>query len=112
MKKASEGTKGELYGVIAFGYGKEEGKPHKSKDAARVSRYEGTAPSWFEKGVEAALLAPTAMDKQAFMITGRGDEVRISYKAGAFSEVDCGIIKYFFEQGAGKENFRFVNGNK
>lgn len=112
MKKAGEGTKGELYGVIAFGYGKEEGKPHKSKDAARVSRYEGTAPSWFEKGVEAALLAPTAMDKQAFMITGRGDEVRISYKAGAFSEVDCGIIKYFFEQGAGKENFRFVTDGK
>ena len=95
MKKVEGEAGGELYGVIAFGYGKEEGKPHRSKDAMR--------------GVEAALLAPTAMNKQAFMITGKDAVVQVSYKSGAFSDVDRGIIKYFFEQGAGKENFRFAD---
>jgi len=74
-----------------------------------VSRYEGSEPEWFSRGVEAALLAPTAMNKQAFMITGKDAVVQVSYKAGAFSDVDRGIIKYFFEQGAGKENFRFAD---
>ena len=109
MKKVEGEMTGELYGVIAFGYGKNEGKPHRSKDAMRVSRYEGSEPEWFSHGVEAALLAPTAMNKQAFMITGKDALVQVSYKAGAFSDVDRGIIKYFFEQGAGKENFRFAD---
>ena len=109
MKKVEAEMTGELYGVIAFGYGKNEGKPHRSKDAMRVSRYEGSDPAWFSRGVEAALLAPTAMNKQAFMITGKDAVVQVSYKAGAFSDVDRGIIKYFFEQGAGKENFRFAD---
>ncbi|MFC2716176.1 MAG: nitroreductase family protein [Stomatobaculum longum] len=109
MKKVEAEMTGELYGVIAFGYGKNEGKPHHSKDAMRVSRYEGSDPAWFSRGVEAALLAPTAMNKQAFMITGKDAVVQVSYKAGAFSDVDRGIIKYFFEQGAGKENFRFAD---
>ena len=49
------------------------------------------------------------MNKQAFMITGKDAVVQVSYKSGAFSDVDRGIIKYFFEQGAGKENFRFAD---
>ena len=89
--------------------GEAGGEPHRSKDAMRVSRYEGSEPEWFSRGVEAALLAPTAMNKQAFMITGKDAVVQVSYKAGAFSDVDRGIIKYFFEQGAGKENFRFAD---
>ncbi len=40
---------------------------------------------WFKNGVEAALLAPTALNKQAFTIKGVGNEVSITYGPGTFS---------------------------
>ena len=64
-------------------------------------------PQWFIDGVNAALLAPTAINKQAFKITGNGNKVSISYKFGPFDEVDKGIVKYHFELGAGIENFEW-----
>jgi hypothetical protein len=98
----------KMTGVIAIGYGAEQGKPHKSKKAEGVSSYKGTVPEWFEKGVEAALLAPTALNKQAFMIKGDTNKVSISCSNGIFTGTDLGIVKYHFEVGAGKENFEWV----
>lgn len=60
-------------GIVAVGLGATQGKPHKSKSAADISSYEGEAPRWFSRGVEAALLAPTALNKQAFKLHGKGD---------------------------------------
>lgn len=97
-----------VIGILVVGYGATQGKPHKSKTADQVSSYEGAAPAWFTEGVEAALLAPTAINRQAFMIEGRGDEVHAEYKPGAFSHADLGIVKHHFEIGAGRENFRWV----
>ncbi len=94
-----------LAGIVAIGFGATQGKPHVSKTAAEVSAYEGDAPAWFEAGVAAALLAPTALNKQAFAITGAGDAVHIDYDRGAFAGVDLGIVKYHFQLGAGQENF-------
>jgi len=97
---------GRITGIIALGYGVDQGVPHKSKTASEVSHYHGgPAPDWFKEGVEAALYAPTAMNKQKFFIEGTGDKVSISCKNGKWSETDLGIIKYHFEVGAGKENF-------
>jgi len=86
---------------IAIGYGKDQGKPHKSKSADQVSEAEGVRPDWFEKGVEMALLAPTAINQQKFLIKLNADEtVEFIDKGGMFSQIDLGIVKYHFEVGA------------
>lgn len=98
----------KVIGIVALGYGATQGKPHKSKDPGQVSAYKGEAPAWFEEGVEAALLAPTALNRQAFRIEGDGDRVSITYEEGAFSGADLGLVRYHFEVGAGKENFQWA----
>ena len=97
----------KLVSIIAVGHGKTQGVPHKSKTKDQVSSYEGEAPEWFDKGIEAALLAPTALNKQNFTITGKGNMVTLTYKSGPMSGIDKGIIKHHFELGAGKENFEW-----
>ena len=88
--------------MIALGYGATQGAPRKSKTAADVSRAEN-APEWFTKGVEAALLAPTAVNQQKFFLTLRGDKVSARAGLGFFSKVDLGIVKYHFELGSGRD---------
>ena len=75
-----------------------------SKRPEEVASYAGPAPEWFVKGVEALLLAPTALNRQAFTVRGEGRTVSITC-GGAFSGVDLGIGKYHFEIGAGREAF-------
>lgn len=91
----------KVIGIVAVGFGVTPGVAHKSKTAAEVSSYEGPAPQWFADGVQAALLAPTALNKQCFRIAGEGGKVSISENGGAFSGADIGIVKYHFELGAG-----------
>ena len=59
-----EGEKIACY--IAIGYGETQGVGHKIKTVEQVSNATGITPSWFKKGVEAALLAPTAVNQQKF----------------------------------------------
>lgn len=91
--------------VIALGYGVTSGKPHRSKKPEQVSSVSGPAPQWFQKGVEAALLAPTAMNQQKFKFTLDGSQVEAKAGVGFYSKIDLGIVKYHFEQGAGKDRF-------
>lgn len=58
-----------------------------------------------KKGMEAALLAPTAMNQQKFVMEVEGNTVSAKAGMGFFANVDLGIVKYHFEVGAGKENF-------
>ena len=95
-------------GIIAVGYGQTQGTQHKMKKAEDVSAYVGDAPGWFREGVDAALLAPTALAKQAFFIKGEGSAVHIDCDNGIFSGVDTGLVKYHFELGAGKGCFEWV----
>lgn len=95
-------------GVLAIGYGQTQGVPHKSKTAAEISSYNGIAPQWFTDGVDALLLAPTALNKQAFSVKGDGNKVSLTCDSGHFAGIDLGIGKYHFEVGAGKENFKWV----
>ena len=98
----------KVTGIIAIGYGESQGKPHKSKMVEDVSKYNGTIiPSWFISGVDGALLAPTALNKQDFMIIGDGNKVKIECDNGIFTGSNLGLIKYHFELGAGKENFEW-----
>lgn len=102
------GTGLRVNGVIAVGYGATQGVPHKSKTAAAISSYDGDVPQWFRDGVKALLLAPTALNKQAYHICGSGNKVRITCDSGHFAGIDLGIGKYHFEAGAGKENFEWA----
>lgn len=54
-------------------------------------------------GVAAALLAPTAINQQKFVISLDKDEVTFTDKGGVLSKVDLGIVKYNFEVGSGKK---------
>lgn len=98
----------KVIGIIVFGYGAHNGKPHKSKSTSEVSSYNGDAPKWFKSGVNACLLAPTAMNKQAFFINGNGDKVTLSCNNGNYSHVHKGILKYSFELAAGRDNFKWT----
>lgn len=106
MTKISHGNR--VAGVVAVGYGQTQGVPHKTKRPEQVSGYSGDAPQWFRRGIDAALLAPTALAKQAFLIEGSGNKVSIRCDNGIFSGVDAGLVKYHFELGAGKDNFEWV----
>lgn len=103
---AFEINRGEkLTVVIAFGYGKTQGIPHKSKSPDAVSNINSTSPEWFKSGVESALLAPTAMNQQKFFLTHDNGKVTAKSGRGLCCKLDLGIVKYNFELGAGKENF-------
>ena len=106
ISKNVEGNK--VVSVIVIGYGITEGRQHKSKTMEEVSTYEGDIPDWFKEGVKAALLAPTALNKQDFNIEFKDSKVKIECNRSSFSEVNLGIIKYYFELGAGKDNFEWI----
>ena len=73
-----------------------------------VSNIDGSSPRWFRSGVAAALLAPTAMNQQKFYLTLSEDKVTAKAKAGFYTKLDLGIVKYHFELGAGKDNFKWA----
>ena len=89
---------------IACGYGKNQGKPHRSKNEGQVTAGREDRPEWFRKGVEMALLAPTAINQQKFTIKLNDDDtVEFIDNGGAFSRVDLGIVRCHFEIGAGRK---------
>ncbi len=105
-----EGEKIAYY--IAIGYGETQGVTHKVKTVEQVSNASGVTPTWFKKGVEAALLAPTAVNQQKFSFEYVGmsnNRHQVRAKKGfslvGYTQMDLGIAKYHFEIGAGKDNF-------
>ncbi len=118
-----EGEKIACY--IAIGYGETQGVGHKIKTVEQVSRSalplgssknaSVNTPSWFKKGVEAALLAPTAVNQQKFSfeyIGMKNNRHQVRAKKGfsmiGYTKMDLGIAKYHFEVGAGKDNFDWI----
>ena len=91
--------------IISIGYPAEEGRVHKSKTYEQVTKDCSNAPDWFRKGIEAALLAPTAVNQQKFIIS-MTPEGNVTAKAGIgpFSKVDLGIVKLHFEIGSGTDH--------
>lgn len=108
IKTAFSIDRGEdLCAVISIGYGEAQGVPHKSKTVPEVAKTDGQMPDWFKSGIEAALLAPTAMNQQKFMFTLEGNRVAAKAGKGFYSKIDLGIVKYHFEIGAGKDEFQW-----
>ncbi len=111
----AEGEKVSCY--IALGYGTTQGSGHKVKNIKDVSNASDLTPEWFNKGVEAALLAPTAVNQQKFFLEylGNSDNGSLPKVAAkslfsmiGYSKIDLGIVKYHFEIGAGKERFEWA----
>ena len=108
IRTAFEVRSGEkLCIVIAIGYGLTQGAPHKSKAFGDVAQIEGDVPNWFEKGIDAALLAPTAMNQQKFMFTLKDNQVSVKAGMGFYAKIDLGIVKYHFEVGAGETGWEW-----
>ena len=108
-----EGEKIACY--IAIGYGETQGAGHKIKTVGQVSNASDATPSWFRKGVETALLAPTAVNQQKFSFEYVGmsnNRHQVRAKKGfsmiGYTQMDLGIAKYHFEVGAGKVNFEWI----
>lgn len=95
---------------IALGYGENQGLQHPMKPAEKFYEADGEVPEWFKAGLEAALLAPTAVNQQKFkFILHEGDKVEVKtfFSPWGYTQVDLGIVKCHFEIGAGKENFEW-----
>ena len=80
-----------------------------SKNASDVT------PTWFRKGVEAALLAPTAVNQQKFSFEHVGvknncHQIRAKkfFSMIGYTKMDLGIAKYHFEIGAGEVDFEWL----
>ena len=108
-----EGEKVVCY--IAVGYGETQGVSHKIKTIEQVSNASDITPAWFKKGVEAALLAPTAVNQQKFSFEHMGVKngkhlvrAKKGFSMIGYTQMDLGIAKCHFEIGAGKENFEWV----
>ena len=108
-----EGEKIACY--IAIGYGVTQGVGHKIKTVEQVSNASDNIPSWFKRGVEAALLAPTAVNQQKFSFEYVGmsnNRHQVRAKRGfsmiGYTKMDLGIAKYHFEIGAGDVDFDWV----
>lgn len=97
--------------VIALGYGANAGVQHPLKPVEKYYEAAGTPPQWFLAGMEAAMLAPTAVNQQKFkMILHDGNKVeaRTFFSLTGYVDIDLGIVKYHFETVAGKENFDWL----
>lgn len=98
--------------VIALGYGENQGKAHpQKKGIEHFCHVEGDMPEWFRQGMEAALLAPTAVNQQKFefiLHDGNRVEARTRFSFIGYAALDLGIAKCHFEIGAGKENFNWT----
>lgn len=109
IKTAFQIDEGEkLCVVIAIGYGETQGVSHKSKAKSSVMKSNSENIKWFEDGVQAALLAPTAINQQKFMFSHEGNTVHAKSGVGFYSKIDLGIVKYHFELGAGIDNFKWA----
>ena len=95
--------------VIALGYGKTQGSPHRSKSPSEVSDMTQDSPQWYIDGIQTAMLAPTAVNQQKFRFSRSGNKVTARPgKIGSCLKIDLGIVKCHFELGAGKENFEWI----
>ncbi len=97
----NEGEK--RYLLIALGYGETNGAAHRVKEITAVSDWQPGDPDWYRKGLEAALLAPTAVNQQKFSFERKGDRVSARVAGlGFYTKIDLGIVKYHFELGSGR----------
>ena len=120
---AFELSRGDMvHCVISLGYGENDGVQHPLRPAeefyetsavtAPTGAKAGTAapPEWFLRGIEAARLAPTAINQQKFrfsLLGPRSVHAMALFSMVGYTHIDLGIAKLHFELGAGRENFEW-----
>lgn len=98
---AKIGTGEKLCCVIALGYGENQGVPHRSRAREELCMSHEKLPEWFEHGLEAAMLAPTAMNQQKFMLEYENGRAVVRKGRGFYARIDLGIIMCHFEMASG-----------
>ena len=97
--------------MISLGYPDDPGRNMKKKSVEQLSNVSPDTPDWFRNGVEAARLAPTAINQQKFhfeYIAPNMVKASRGFSMVGYTKMDLGIAKLHFEIGAGKENFEWV----
>lgn len=103
--------------MIALGY--DAGRPprkHSCRSVQQVSNADATTPAWFLRGVQAALLAPTAVNQQKFYLAYHGRDTEGHHRIEAlrrfswvgYTRVDIGIVKYHFETATAPHRIAWV----
>jgi len=108
----------KLHCVISLGYGATQGVQHPMRPMEKFVKVNGVGlvgdtmvadqPDWFRRGMEAVLLAPTAVHQQRFefeLVGNHSVAARARFTLVGYGKMDLGIAKYHFEVAAGKENF-------
>ena len=90
--------------LISLGYGETQGAAHKNKPLSELCTCAEPMPEWFQRGMNAALLAPTAMNQQKFRFQLLPDgTVTATCGSGFYTKLVLGIVKYHFETVTGKK---------
>ena len=102
--KAAVGRGEKEVCLIALGYGVMQGVEHKSRPMQELCTCGEPMPEWFRCGMNAAMLAPTAMNQQKFRFELLPDGmVKAACGSGFYTKLDLGIVKYHFEAVTGKK---------
>lgn len=102
--KAAVGRGEKEVCLIALGYGVTQGVEHKSRPMQELCTCGEPMPEWFRCGMNAAILAPTAMNQQKFRFELLPDgTVKAACGNGFYTKLDLGIVKYHFEAVTGKK---------
>ncbi len=100
----------KLHCVIALGYGANQGLQHPMRPMEKYIKSSMPLPDWFRNGMEAVMLAPTAVNQQKFefeLVDDHTVAARARFTLIGYGKMDLGIVKYHFEVAAGKENFKW-----
>jgi hypothetical protein len=98
----------KLHCVIALGYGANQGVQHSMRPLEKFIKASMPLPDWFHRGMEAAILAPTAVHQQKFefeLVNDHTVAAHTRFSMVGWAKLDLGIVKYNFEVAAGSENF-------
>ena len=102
--KAAVGRGEKEVCLIALGYGVTQGVEHTSRPMQELCTCGEPMPEWFRCGMNAAMLAPTAMNQQKFRFELLPDGmVKAACGSGFYTKLDLGIVKYHFEAVTGKK---------
>lgn len=88
--------------LVSLGFGMTQGAAHRTKPLEELCSVSGEMPDWFARGMEAAMLSPTAVNQQKFMISWDEQHLTAQVKGtGFFTKTDLGIVKCDFELASG-----------
>lgn len=89
-----------MYCVLALEYSATQGISHKVKSFEQVADAKNS-PEWFTDGVNAAHLAPTAMNRKKFTFSYENGKVSTKVGVGFYFKID-------FELGGGKGEINWI----